>query len=198
MKWAKFSTPQTETTFKEGDWNVIDDRFGHKVKASETTKQWDGMRSIGSQQRHPQDFIRAKPERIGTPWSRPETLTYVNQGAVLLNGDFLTDTDWTKGASWAIANGVATYTAGSTDTLYQDISAISGKIYEVEFTVFKYVGTGSVTVSIGTASGTARTTNGTYIEKITSAGSNASRLTLTPASGATSFNIDFVRVLRVG
>ena len=201
MKWAAFVEKTGGTRFVEGDWNVIDDRSGRKVKASDVGLQWDGMRTTRPQRRHEQDFIRSTPERIRTPWARidPDD-TFVNQFAKVTNGNFITDSGWTKGASWSIdtSKDAATYTAGSTDTLYQSVSALTGKIYEVEFTVFNWVGNGSITPSIGTASGTARTGNGTYKENITSGGTNPDRLTFTPGAGGTSFDLDFVRVLRVG
>lgn len=199
MKWENFVTPENKTTFIPGDWNIIDDITGRKVKASKTTKQWDGFRSTKSQKRHEQDFLRSHPERIRTPWSRPEPPDeFVNVGAVVTNGTFVTDTGWTLGSSWSIANGFASYLAGSTDTMHQSVNAVVDKKYLVTFTVFNYVGSGNVTASIGTANGTARTGNGTFSEEITSSGTNPDRLTFTPGSGGTSFNIDKVRVLRVG
>ena len=61
-------------TFIPGDWNVICDVSGFKMKASECVKQWDGawVRKDLARPRHPQDSIRGHPERIRTPWSRPE------------------------------------------------------------------------------------------------------------------------------
>ena len=196
MKYDKWRNSQSDgrNTFVAGTWNVIDDRSGAKVKASATQKQWDGYRTVKPQPRHEQDFLRARKERIGTPWTRPRTDNFVNEFAKLKNGNFITDTDWTKGASWSIANGFATY-SGSTDTMYQDCNAQSGSVYEVEFTIFGYT-SGSLTAAIGTASGTTRSGNGTFKENITSSGTTPERLTLTPASGA--FKLDRVRVLRVG
>jgi len=198
---VKWQHRKKDPEFVTGDHNVIDDYTGFKVKASTLKPQWDGFRTQASNlsERHPQDFIRATKERIGTPWNRsPQPEVFMNQDAIVTNGTFIADTDWEKGSSWGIANGYATYTAGSTDTLYQSVNAVSGKIYEVVYTVFNYVGAGSITASLGTTSGTARTGNGEFSEKITSGGANADRLTFTPGAGGTSFNIDFVRVLRVG
>ena len=197
MKWKHFACPQDKTRFIPGDWNTIDDRFGLKQKAGITHKQWDGFRTKAPEHRHEQDFLRSTKERIRTPWSRPEqTDTFVNAGAVVKNGTFLTDSDWTKGASWSIANGKASWTAGSSDTLSQSIGALSGSKYKVTYTLFNYVGAGNLTVSLGTGTGTARTGAGEYEEEITSGGSNI--LTFTPDAAGTSFDIDFVRVLRVG
>ncbi|MCH8022924.1 MAG: hypothetical protein IH932_04185 [Thaumarchaeota archaeon] len=116
MKWSRFITPRRQTVFVPGDWNSIDDRFGTKVKASSTSLQWDKFRTVAAQRRHEQDFIRSTNETIRTPFSRPEpTDGFINQGAVVLNGNFYVDEKWTKGSSWTIDNGYATYTAGSTE-----------------------------------------------------------------------------------
>ena len=202
MKWKQFINPRNGTWFTPGDWNAIDDRSGKKVKASAASKQWDGFMTTQALRRHEQDFLRGIKERIRTPWNRTEGSAdvFVNAAAIVTNGNFITDTAWTKGASWSIDTDkqAASYAAGTTDTMYQDVNAVSGATYEVVYTVFNYVGAGSVTASIGTASGTARTSDGTYTENITSAGTTPSRLTFTPGAGGTSFDIDYVRVLRVG
>lgn len=198
MKWDRFIDRPHKTKFVGGDWNVIDDETGFKVKASTVGKQWDGFRLVDPKIRHPQDFLRSRTERIRTPWARPEVAdTFRKEGVIFTNGNFVNTTGWTLGSSWGIANGFATWTAGSTDTMYQSVNAQSGKIYEVTFDLFSYVGAGGLTPSIGTQSGTTRTQNGTYTEQITSDGVN-DRLTFTPTAGGTSFNIDNVRVLRVG
>ena len=79
MKWFNFAEPRERTRYIEGDWNVIDDITGVKVKASATSFQWDGMRSTQATRRHPQDFLRGTPERIRTPWARVDaTDLFVN------------------------------------------------------------------------------------------------------------------------
>lgn len=78
-----------KTTLKLGDWNAICDQCGRKTKASQMTKRWDGLMvhrdpSFGCfEHRHPQDFVRARPDDQSVPWSRPEatdvfvSVTYV-------------------------------------------------------------------------------------------------------------------------
>lgn len=73
MKFSKFAKPSKQKTcFVPGDWNVLDDVTGFKVKASQTRKQWDGMRSAKALPRHEQDFLRSRKERIRIPWNRSE------------------------------------------------------------------------------------------------------------------------------
>ena len=94
------------------------------------------------------------------------------------NGQFATDTVWTKETGWTIAGGVATHAAGSTlGTLSQDTVEVAAEIYKVIFTVLSQTA-GSVTVSIGGVSGTLRNTNGTFTEYITATGTG--NLTFTP------------------
>ena len=48
--------------FAPGDYNVICDRTGFKVKASECEMEWNGLfvRKLSWEPRHPQDFIKGK------------------------------------------------------------------------------------------------------------------------------------------
>lgn len=59
--------------FVPGDYNVICDLTGMKLKASQLRKRWDGamVRADLWEPRHPQDFLTSKPEK-GIPWGRPE------------------------------------------------------------------------------------------------------------------------------
>lgn len=61
-------------TLKDGDYWVICDRTGFKVPASETRKEWNGLRVHKSvwEPRHPQDFVRGKADRQQVPDPRPE------------------------------------------------------------------------------------------------------------------------------
>lgn len=59
---------------KWGDWNAICDICGFRFKASELTKDWQGLMVCKQdyEQRHPQDFLRVRPDNPAVPWSRPE------------------------------------------------------------------------------------------------------------------------------
>lgn len=60
--------------YKRGDWNATCDRCGFKFKASQLKEDWEGFRVCEKdfEERHPQDFLRARVDRIGVPWVRPE------------------------------------------------------------------------------------------------------------------------------
>lgn len=57
-----------------GDWNAICDKCGFKFKASELRKDWQGLMVCETdyELRHPQDFIRVRPDNPAVPWARPE------------------------------------------------------------------------------------------------------------------------------
>ncbi len=61
--------------YKKGDYNVICDRSGFKVKASSTRKEWNGLRVFNRfwEPRHPQDFLKSFPDRQSVPDPRTES-----------------------------------------------------------------------------------------------------------------------------
>ena len=60
--------------FSSGQWNFYCDVCGRKLKSGEGRKRWDGYMvcSDDYETRHPQDFLRTKPDRQSVPWSRPK------------------------------------------------------------------------------------------------------------------------------
>ena len=64
----------TNGELKLGDWNAICDRCGFKFKASKLRKTWDGWMVCPEdwETRHPQEFVRARPDKQSVPWVRPE------------------------------------------------------------------------------------------------------------------------------
>lgn len=60
--------------YEAGSWNAICDVCGLRFKSSQMRKRWDGLMvdSACMESRHPQEFIRVRPERIAVPWARPE------------------------------------------------------------------------------------------------------------------------------
>jgi hypothetical protein len=61
------------TTYTSGDWWIICDVCSKKVKASTSKKRWDGLIVCTDdyESRHPQDYLRAKTDKIAVPFSRP-------------------------------------------------------------------------------------------------------------------------------
>jgi len=59
--------------YKSGDWNITCDVCSKKIKASESNRRWDGfiVCSDDFELRHPQDFVRAKQDKISVPFTRP-------------------------------------------------------------------------------------------------------------------------------
>jgi hypothetical protein len=56
--------PKPRYNYRHGDFYRICDRSGFKVHASETRREWNGLivRKQDWEPRHPQDFVRAKPD----------------------------------------------------------------------------------------------------------------------------------------
>ena len=62
--------------YASGQFNVICDICGKKIKAGEAKQRWDGFVVCPSdfEQRHPQDFVRARQDKISVPFTRPRPL----------------------------------------------------------------------------------------------------------------------------
>ncbi len=61
--------------YRSGDHYVICDRTGFKIRASEVRREWTGslVRSKSWEARHPQDFLRGKPDKMDVgETARPE------------------------------------------------------------------------------------------------------------------------------
>jgi hypothetical protein len=87
----------------------------------------------------------------------------------ITNGDFATDTDWTKGTGWTISGGTANCnnTSGSTQDLKTEnrILNLGGKTVKIEFTVSNYSGSATMIVTLQGTGGndfTGINANGTY------------------------------------
>lgn len=61
-------------TYRPGDYYVICDVCGFKMRASETRRRWDNLRVCMKdwETRHPQDFVRGRRDRQRVPDPRPE------------------------------------------------------------------------------------------------------------------------------
>ncbi len=62
------------TYYRFGDYNVICDRTGFKVKASQTQKEWNNLRVIRRvwEIRHPQDYLKSFTDKQAVPDARTE------------------------------------------------------------------------------------------------------------------------------
>lgn len=86
---------------------------------------------------------------------------------LLLNGTFDTDTVWTKGTGWSIAAGVGARAFDvSSGSISQSVAFVSGRSYQVTFTLLGYVsGIFAARFTGGTTrTGTTRSANGTYTQ----------------------------------
>ena len=82
---------------------------------------------------------------------------------LVTNGDFATDSDWSKQAGWTITDGTANFVeAGGNRNIYQTILTV-GKTYKLTYTVSNYVSGGVRNIS---GPYVTRTANGTYTEII--------------------------------
>lgn len=59
--------------FLSGSWNVTCDVCSKKIKASDAKQRWDGFIVCPDdfENRHPQDFVRARQDKISVPFTRP-------------------------------------------------------------------------------------------------------------------------------
>lgn len=62
------------TKLAPGDWYVWCQRTGFKVPASETVREWNGLRVWNrvAEDRHPQDFVRGVTENNSVPFGNPK------------------------------------------------------------------------------------------------------------------------------
>ena len=56
-----------------GEWNLICDVCGKKIKSGKSRHRWDGFVVCEGcyEERHPQDFVRARVDKISVPFQRP-------------------------------------------------------------------------------------------------------------------------------
>lgn len=64
--------------YKSGEFNLICDVCGKKIKAGQAKHRWDGfvVCPVDFEMRHPQDFVKAKTDKITIPFSRPRPPDY--------------------------------------------------------------------------------------------------------------------------
>lgn len=65
--------------FVSGEWNITCDVCSKKIKAGDARHRWDGLLVCAEdfENRHPQDFVKARQDKITVPFTRPlETPTF--------------------------------------------------------------------------------------------------------------------------
>ena len=88
------------------------------------------------------------------------------------NGDFATDSDWTKGVGITISGGSANFTGNSNAFLTQSSVVSSGKKYKATFTITNYV-SGAIDINLGGSTRQGNVSaNGTYSFYITVSAGN--------------------------
>ena len=67
--------------YVKGNYKATCDVCGKRYLASDLKQRWDGLYTCPSdyEERHPQDFVRARVDNLSVPWSRKEpTDTYIS------------------------------------------------------------------------------------------------------------------------
>ena len=60
-------------SYISGQWNVICDSCGRKIKSGIAKLRWDGFIVCPEdyEMRHPQDFVKSQTDKISVPFTRP-------------------------------------------------------------------------------------------------------------------------------
>lgn len=137
----------------------------------------------------PETLANCHCNRVGYSASPVQIVgDYYDDGPRLANEEFTADTDWTKGAGWAITGGAAVATAASA-SISQTAKLVIGQRYLVVFGLTNASGT--VTPYCGTTAGTARGgtpgSNKVYAEILQCAGNTDFLLTGAALSGSIPF-----------
>lgn len=100
-----------QTYFAPGNYNVICDRCGFKVKASDTKMEWNGLRVCRRhwEPRHPQEFVRGRTDKQSVPNPRPE-----GRDLFLKPGDVTADNFNVTGTPDTTPAGNTTWDGGNT------------------------------------------------------------------------------------
>ena len=92
--------------YTSGQWNLICDVCGKKIKAGEAKHRWDGFVVCPEdfEQRHPQDFVRARQDKITVSFTRPRPVDVFTNVPYIDTGDagYCTITGTQAIPSWGI------------------------------------------------------------------------------------------------
>lgn len=174
--WSSESGTNVDTTTTSGQITLTNTEELSNTGFETDLTSWDTPDySTNIQNTQSDNLVAYYPLNDASGNAATATNVAVSEGRdIVINGDFDSDTSWTKGTGWTIGSGVASSDGSQTATssLYQDIAAIViGKSYSVTFTVSNY-SAGTVRVHVGDSGGggTIRSANGTYTETITASG----------------------------
>jgi hypothetical protein len=157
-------------------------------------------------------FVKFAPNQYPITLNGNGSYTVFTDGTNSTNGDFQIITDngfvgsidnvsvkevgqnWTFGTGWSIEDGKAIFNGFSNQSLAQDGIVANNKKYKLTYTISNYV-QGGINWRFGTSSNltTVRSANGTYVEEITSTGSDFRGI----SSGASELSIDNVSVIEI-
>lgn len=124
--------------YAKGQWNIICDVCGRKVKSGDVRKRWDGaiVCQTDFESRHPLDFIRGRKESLTVPWTSPEPedvfVGALDPIEVVVAG---MDDDAYTAFRWSSVHGVYTlplpdgYTLTDVTDMTEDGNTILGIVY---------------------------------------------------------------------
>ena len=84
--------------YTSGQWNLICDVCGRKIKSGKSRHRWDGFVVCEEdyETRHPQDFVRARQDKISVPFTRPrpvDIFTSISYTTIYVDEDYIEDHD---------------------------------------------------------------------------------------------------------
>lgn len=80
--------------YVSGEFNVTCDVCAKKIKSSQAKQRWDGFIVCPEdyEQRHPQDFVKARTDKVTVPFTRPIptfVFTGVNYITIYVDNDYI-------------------------------------------------------------------------------------------------------------
>lgn len=130
-------------------------------------------RSTSSTLNRATDAVGA-PVAVAAPQVVTVTVGETGKSSTITNGIFDSATGWFLGGGWSVAGGVASHATGTTGSLVQSQTLVSGKWYRLRYTVSgRSAGTVTPALQGGTKRfGTAQSANGTHLDRIQAVSGN--------------------------
>ena len=113
------------------------------------------------------------------------------------NGTFDTDTNWTKGTGWTIANGKANATSASSDLFQIGVPFSLNKTYKLTYTISNYSQGNTRSILGGYIFGSTRNTNGTFTDILTPTNGSSNSYVYIEGQNSFTGSIDNVTVEEV-